>query len=263
VCCTARGDLVGILEALSRRGDWFDRILVETSGLADPGPVARTLFADDRLRDRLRLDAVVTLVDALHIGEHLVAVGPEGAGNVAAAQIAFADRIVINKTDLVSPARLCELSVQIRAINALAPLMTVRRAAVDLDFLLGVEAFDVSRVAVADPQFLDRTDHAHVHGVGSVGIDLAGEMDPDLVERWLRELLVEQGRDIFRSKGVLSLAGHQTDWFFQGVHTLLDTEWVSTRTPEQPRRSRMVFIGRNLDRAALEAGFKSCLAAGQ
>jgi G3E family GTPase len=251
----------GILETDHRRvccAD-FDRILLETSGLADPAALARTFFVEEAIRDRLRLDAIVTLVDARHAGEHLAEVDGDGVANETVEQIAFADRVVINKTDLASPGRLRELSTRIRAINALAPIVTAEHAKVDLDLVLGLEAFDLSRVLAGDPQFLQRGGHRHDETITSVGIDLPGEVDPDRAERWLRDLLAERGTDIFRTKAILALAGHDSAWVFQGVHTSLETERGRNRGEGAPRRNRLVFIGRNLDRDELQNGFRSCL----
>jgi G3E family GTPase len=201
----------------------------------------------------------VTMVDAAHAADHLAQPEPVGVDNAAVAQITFADRIVINKTDLVTAAQLCDLAARIRAVNALAPIVTAEQANVDLDFLLGLEAFDLSRALSVDPQFLTDSEHRHDESISSVGLDLTGELHPDRVESWLRELLTEHGRDIFRCKGTLALAGQPSSWVFQGVHALLDTERGRAWAPQEPRRSRLVFIGRNLDRDLLDDGFRSCL----
>jgi G3E family GTPase len=260
LCCTVQGDLTRVLRALAARPDHFDRILVETTGLADPAPVARTFFLDDAIRSRLRLDAIVTMVDALHGGEQLGEVKPVGVDNEAVEQVALADRIVINKSDLAGRAQMCELSAAIRAINPAAPIVTAQQAEVDLDLVLGLEAFDPSRVLHLHPRFGRRT-HRHDESISSVGIDLDGEVDPDRVQRWLRELLADRAGDILRSKGVLALAGHHNGWVFQTVRALLDTKPGKPWSEGQPRHNRMVLIGRNLDRDELEQGFRACLQA--
>jgi len=259
ICCTVRGDLIRILGNLLRRRDRFDQILIETTGLADPAPVAQTFFMDDEVAAGLRLDAIVTVVDAAHLLPHLDEVKPEGVENEAVEQIAFADRIVLNKTDLADDAQLALVVARIREINALAELIPAQHAKVDLDRILDVGAFDLSRALDLDPAFLRDTDHQHDQTVTSVGIEAGGEVDVDRFNEWLGGLLATKGADIFRSKGFLALAGEPDRYVFQGVHMLFD----GTTGPawgDAPRRNRLVFIGRNLDRDALESGFRACLA---
>jgi G3E family GTPase len=259
ICCTVRGDLIRILGNLVRRRDRFDRIVVETTGLADPAPVAQTFFVDDDVRSQLRLDAIVTLVDAKHILDHLDEVKPEGVENEAVEQIAFADRLVVNKIDLVDDEQLVAVERRLRSINAVADIVRSSYGKVDLGAVLGIGAFDLDRVLEMDPQFLDQTEHTHDQSVTSVGIDLPGEVEPSRLNRWLGKLLAEKGTDIFRMKGILALAGEERRYVFQGVHMLFDGQ------PHQPwgaeeRSNRLVFIGRNLDRAELESSFVACLA---
>ncbi|MGW4070502.1 CobW family GTP-binding protein [Nocardia grenadensis] len=259
ICCTVRGDLIRILGALMRRRDKFDHILIETTGLADPAPVAQTFFMDDEIASQLRLDAIVTLVDAAHIRQHLDEEKPEGVENEAVEQIAFADRIVLNKTDLVDEPTVAEVIARIRAINTPVEIIPTEQAQVDLAAILDVHAFDLDRVLDNDPSFLTETDHQHDLSVTSVGIDLAGVLNQDKLNEWLGQLLRDKGADIFRSKGVLAVEGSTRQYVFQGVHMLfvgeLGREWG-----DAPRRSRMIFIGRNLDRTELEAGFAACVA---
>jgi G3E family GTPase len=260
ICCTVRGDLIRILGTLMRRRERFDRIIVETTGLADPAPVAQTFFVDDEVAARLRLDAIVTLVDAAHVLGHLGEVKPAGVENEAVEQVAFADRIILNKTDLVSPAHLGAVRDRLRSINAVAEMIPAAHADVELGRILDVGAFDLSRALESDPTFLTDTDHQHDQSVFSVGIELPGEIDVDWLNDWLGELLATKGADIFRSKGILALAGSGQQYVFQGVHMLFDGANGREWRDGEPRVSRMVFIGRNLDRAALEAGFARCLA---
>jgi G3E family GTPase len=261
ICCTVRGDLIRILGALMRRRDRFDRIVIETTGLADPAPVAQTFFVDDEIRSQLRLDAIVTLVDARHILTHLDEIKPDGVENEALEQVAFADRIVLNKSDLVSDAETCAVRARLRAVNALAEIIPAQYAKVDLDRLLDVGAFQLDRVLETDPQFLTQTDHQHDQTVTSVGIDTPGEVDPGRLNAWLGELLSTRGTDIFRSKGILALAGDDRQYVFQGVHMLFDGDEGRLWRDGEDRRNRLVFIGRNLHRAALTAGFEACLVA--
>ncbi|MGN9913918.1 CobW family GTP-binding protein [Phytohabitans sp. LJ34] len=259
ICCTVRGDLIRILGALMRRRDRFDRILVETTGLADPAPVAQTFFVDDEIRDQLRLDAIITLVDAKHILTHLDEVKPEGVENEAIEQVAFADRIILNKTDLVADAELCDIRTRLRQVNALAEIIPAQHGKLDLNRILDVGAFDLSRVLETDPRFLTDTDHQHDATVTSVGIQTPGEVDVDKLNDWLGELLATKGVDIFRSKGILALAGQDQQYVFQGVHMLFDGDDGRPWRDGEPRTNRLAFIGRNLDRGELEAGFTACL----
>ncbi|WP_438290580.1 CobW family GTP-binding protein [Streptomyces sp. HUAS TT7] len=260
ICCTVRGDLIRILGALMRRREKFDRIVIETTGLADPAPVAQTFFLDDEIAGQLRLDAIVTLVDAAHVLPHLDDAKPEGVENEAVEQIALADRIVLNKTDLADDATLIDVVARIRAINHEVRIVPARHAQVDLRDVLDMGAFDLERVLADAPSFLTDTQHRHDTTVTSVGIDLPGELDEDRLNRWLGNLLRTKGVDIFRSKGILALAGAPEQYVFQGVHTLLDGEFGRDWREDEERRNRLVFIGRNLDRAALERGFAECLA---
>ncbi|MFF8228046.1 CobW family GTP-binding protein [Streptomyces caelestis] len=260
ICCTVRGDLIRILGALMRRREKFDHILIETTGLADPAPVAQTFFMDDEIAAQLRLDAIITLVDAAHVLQHLDEVKPEGVENEAVEQIAFADRIVLNKTDLADEATLAEVEARVKAINAPVQILRARNADVDLKQILDVGAFDLDRVLKDDPSFLTETEHQHDTTVTSVGIELDGEVDDTRLNAWLGNLLRTKGADIFRSKGILAIAGSSRQYVFQGVHMLLMGEEGAQWRTDEPRRNRLVFIGRNLDRDELERGFADCLA---
>ena len=263
ICCTVRGDLVRILATLLRRSGELDHIIIETTGVADPSPVAQTFFFDDELRDRLELDAIVTLVDAKHLLLHLDGHGADG-GNQAVDQIAFADRLVITKADLVDEAAIQEVVRRVREINLVADIVQAEHGKVDLDRILGLHAFDLDRVVEMDPAFL--TDpgetgdtHHHDSRVTSVGFDVAGELDPRRLDAWMNRLLQEWAVDIFRMKGILAIAGEEHRHVFQGVHMLLDVQAARPWAPGEERRSRLVFIGRNLDRRQLEASFTECL----
>ncbi len=259
ICCTVRGDLIRILGNLMRRRDKFDHILVETTGLADPAPVAQTFFVDDEISAQLRLDAIITMVDAKHIVQHLDDEKAEGTENEAVEQIAFADRIIINKTDLVSSEELDNVVKRVRAINGAVDITYATNAKVDLDSILNVGAFDLSRVLEQEPQFLDDTEHQHDVTVTSVGIEIEGTFNADKLNEWLSNLLRTKGVDIFRSKGILSIAGNDKRFVFQGVHMLLDGEHDRPWGLDERRVNRAVFIGRNLDRAALDRGLRECL----
>ncbi|WP_254566193.1 GTP-binding protein [Oscillatoria sp. HE19RPO] len=252
ICCTVRGDLIRIIGNLMKRRNKFDHIAIETTGLADPAPVIQTFFVDEDIQSKLLLDAVVTVVDAKHILQHWEA-------SEAQEQIAFADVILLNKIDLVSEAELDELEKRIRGMNAIAKIHRTQDAAVEMDALLGVRAFDLSRAMEIDPNFLTEDAHEHDETVTSIALVEPGAVDNDKVNEWLGELLRTQGTDIFRMKGILNIAGESNRFVFQGVHMLFDGNrdrpWKSTETP----KNELVFIGRNLNEAELKAGFKRCL----
>ena len=381
ICCTVRGDLIRILGHLMKRRDKFDYIMVETTGMADPGPVAQTFYVDDDMQEKLMLDAIVTVVDAKHIWEHI------DDSDEAKEQVAFADVILLNKTDLVAPEDLDRLEARIKSMNSMAKIFRTRDAVVEMDKILNVGGFNLDRALEIDPKFMEpeypfewsgiyelnsgtyewvmgegpdpvmgvallplannglaakeatlmgavltfsedeqavrageplrlgqgqhnqlvlngkgetvfnfviqqpghymlftehhpdefdahlcgtdavlapletreyKPDHEHDEEVTSVGITLPGDFHLERLNRWLGQLLVKQGQDIFRMKGVLSLRGQDERFVFQGVHMLFDGR------PDRPwgneqRHNKMVFIGRNLDRSALEEGFRACL----
>ena len=223
ICCTVRGDLIRILGNLMRRKDKFDQILIETTGLADPAPVAQTFFVDDEMAAQLRLDAIVTVVDAKHLLPHLDEEKPEGVENEALEQLAFADRIVLNKIDLADENELVEVESRIHEVNPLAPIIRTQHGKVNLDAILDVGAFSLDRVLADDPEFLDPdAEHQHDLTVTSVGFDVEGDLDMDRLNNWLGNLLQTKGTDIFRSKGILSIAGMEERYVFQGVHMLID-----------------------------------------
>lgn len=261
ICCTVRGDLIRILRELIKQKDKFDYIMIETTGLADPAPIAQTFFIEPKLSLQLVLDSIVTVVDAKHILQHLDEVKADGVENEAVEQVAFADRILLNKTDLVSAQEVEAIEKRIRDINSTAAVIPTVRSVVDLDKIMNVRAFELSHVLDLDPEFLVDQEHTHDQSVSSVGITHEGEADPEKMNTWLITLLREKGTDIFRLKGVIAVKGWKRKFVFQGVHMLLDSNTdVGEWQDGEPRVSKMVFIGRNLDRAALTSSFKACCA---
>ena len=259
ICCTVRGDLIRILSKLFRRGTKLDAIVIETTGLADPGPVAQTFFMDESIKDFARLDGIVTLVDCKHIVQHLDEEKPEGAENEAVEQVAFADRLLLNKTDLVpDEEELKKVEARLRAVNKYAPIIRCQNAGVTMDNVLSIKAFELQRVLEMDPEFLSESEHQHDETVYSVGFERAGDLNMERTNTWIAKLLQEKGVDIFRMKGVLAMAGCEERYVYQGVHMLFTGE---TLTPwgDAPRVNRLIFIGKNLDRASLEKGFEACL----
>ncbi len=260
ICCTVRGDLIRILGNLMKRRDRFDAIIIETTGLADPAPVAQTFFVDEEIAAQLSLDAIITVIDARHVLTHLDETRPEGVENETLEQIAFADRIIVNKTDLVDSDALDELERRLRTINPLAGMMRAQHANVDLDQVLGIGGFDLARALDLDPAFLTSTDHQHDLSVTSVAIELPGEVDLERLNDWLGTFLSTQAVDVFRTKGILAIRGDDRRHVFQAVHMLFDSQADRPWRADEDRTNRLVFIGRNLDRAELERSFAACLA---
>jgi G3E family GTPase len=286
ICCTVRGDLIRIIEGLLKRRGKFDAILVETTGLADPAPVAQTFFVDADVREAARLDAVVTIADAKWLAERLKD-APEAKN-----QIAFADVIILNKTDLVGPDELDEVEARIRAINPYAKLHKTVNCAVPLDAVLGRNAFDLQRILEIEPEFLngandhdDHHDHDHDHAHGhhghhdehdhhashglkhyhdedmqSVALSIEGDIDAEKFMPWLQDYVQREGASILRAKGILAFKDEPKRFVFQGVHMLLDGDLQRDWKPEEKRVSRLVFIGRNLKEDEITRGFMSCVA---
>jgi G3E family GTPase len=277
VCCTVRGDLIRVVQGLAKRKGGFDAIVVETTGLADPGPVAQTFFVDEDVKARTQLDSVTTVVDAKHVQLRL------DDSKEAREQIAFADQIVLNKTDLVSEAELVAVEARIRRLNPLAPIHRSERSNVPLEAILGRGGFDLSRMLELEPEFLnpahgeaghvhdehceddhhDHHDHAHHHhndDIRGVALRLDRPLDSNKVSGWLSDLLARQGPDILRAKGILDVKDEDRRLVFQAVHMILEGDLQRPWRDGEERYSRMVFIGRNLDEAELKAGFEGCVA---
>ncbi len=283
ICCTVRGDLVRILGGLMRRKGKFDAIIVETTGLADPAPVAQTFFIDDNVGRKTKLDAVVTVADAKWLNERLKD-APEAKN-----QIAFADVILINKTDLVSREELGEIEARIRGINPYAKVHKTERAKIPLDEVLGRNAFDLDRILDLEPEFLendghDHDHHHHDHGHGddhdhgpgrahrrglkhyhdeemrSVSLRSDKPLDPDKFFPWVQDLVQKEGLNILRCKGILSFKGDDRRFVFQGVHMILDGDHQRPWNEDEKRDSRIVFIGRNLPEEKIRQGFEGCVA---
>ncbi|MBB4006764.1 CobW family GTP-binding protein [Allorhizobium taibaishanense] len=297
VCCTVRGDLIRVVEGLMRRKDRFDGIIVETTGLADPVPVAQTFFMDDDVRAKTELDAVVALVDAKHLPLRLK------DSREAEDQIAFADVVVVNKADLVSHEELHRIEDIVRAINPSARIYTTTRSGVDLSKVLNQGAFNLERALENDPHFLSNDDdhvcgpdcdhdhhhHAHdhhdhdhhhhdhdhghdhhhhdhgpspIHDVTVTSISLrGGEMNPDRFFPWIQKVTQTDGPNILRLKGIIAFKGDAERYVVQGVHMIIEGDHQRPWKDGEKHESRLVFIGRELDREKLEKSFKACEAA--
>jgi G3E family GTPase len=277
ICCTVRGDLIRTVEGLMRRPGRFDAILVETTGLADPAPVAQTFFMDDDVRSKTKLDAVVALVDAKHLPLRLK------DSKEAEDQIAFADVVVLNKTDLVTEDELRDVEAAVRAINPSAKIHKTERSGVALNEVLDRGAFDLSRALDNDPHFLDAHDHDHdhecgpdcdhdhghhhhhgvspIHDVGVTSISLrGGEMDPKKFFPWLEKTTQMDGPNILRLKGIIALKDDPDRYVVQGVHMILEGDHQRAWKDDERHESRLVFIGRELDGERLKRTFEACQA---
>ena len=299
ICCTVRGDLIRVVEGLMRRPGRFDAIIVETTGLADPVPVAQTFFMDDDVRQKTELDAVVALVDAKHLPLRLK------DSREAEDQIAFADVVLINKTDLVSPEELARVEATVRAINPSARIHRTTRSEIDLTKVLDQGAFNLERAQENDPHFLDHDHpdhvcgpdcghdhhhhdhdhdhhhhdhdhdhhhhdhdhghHHHDHGVSPIhdvtvqSISLrGGEMNPDRFFPWIQKITQTDGPNILRLKGIIAFAGDDERYVVQGVHMIVEGDHQRAWKDGEKRESRLVFIGRDLDREKIERTFKAC-----
>jgi G3E family GTPase len=254
ICCTVRGDLIRIIEGLMKRKDKFDGILVETTGLADPGPVAQTFFTDDDVKARTRLDAIVTVVDAKHF------LGQLEQGSEAESQVAFADVILLNKTDLASDDELKKVEDKIHSINRYARIHRTQKSKLELDVILDKGAFDLKRILEFEPDFL-QSGHDHNHGdeVASLSFSSDRPVDPDRFQKWMGALLQLKGQDILRCKGILAIEGASKRYVFQGVHMMMDADWGTPWKDGEKHSSKLVFIGRNLDGDNLKRGFEDCL----
>jgi G3E family GTPase len=280
ICCTVRGDLIRIIDGLMRRKGKFDAIIVETTGLADPAPVAQTFFVDDAVGRKTKLDAVVTVADAKWLNDRLKD-APEAKN-----QIAFADVILVNKTDLVSDDDLREVEGRIRAINPYAKVHKTERCQIALPEVLGRNAFDLERILEIEPEFLEGNGHDHHHGhdhdhhhghdhdhhhhhglkhyhdedMQSLSLRTETPLDPDKFFPWIQDLVAKDGPSILRTKGILSFKGDPDRFVFQGVHMILDGDHQRPWGETEARQSRIVFIGRNLDEDKIRKGFEGCQA---
>jgi len=279
ICCTVRGDLIRIIDGLMRRKGKFDAIIVETTGLADPAPVAQTFFVDDAVGQKTKLDAVVTVADAKWLKDRLKD-APEAKN-----QIAFADVILINKTDLVSEPELREVEARIRGINPYAKLHRTLRSAIPLDEVLGRNAFDLDRILDIEPQFLEADDHDHDHDhdhhhdhgdhhhhdhgglkhyhdedMQSLSLKTDKPLSADKFFPWMQELVAKDGPAILRLKGILAFKDDPERFVLQGVHMILDGDRQRPWKEGEKRESRLVFIGRQLPEEKIRQGFESCIA---
>ena len=263
LCCNVRGDLTELLYKMYDRIKDFDGLIIETTGLADPAPVAQTFFVDEKISKRYELDGIITVVDAKNIIQHVEEEKPEGIENESIEQIAFADKILLNKTDLVDEEELLNVEKQIKAINSFAPIFRTEHGIIDPKNLINIGSFDLKRTLEMDPEFLDTdAEHEHDQRVTSISSKFEGSLNVNKLNRWIAEIIDKKATDIFRYKGILSVKGMDNKFVFQGVHMLFggaynpDLIWKEG----DKRECTFVFIGRDLDHEELEAGFMKCKA---
>tara|TARA_B100001758_G_scaffold215941_1_gene201902 strand:+ start:271 stop:1494 length:1224 start_codon:yes stop_codon:yes gene_type:complete len=264
ICCTVRGDLTEVLDRMYDRIKDFDGVLIETTGLADPAPVAQTFFVDDRVVERYKLDGIITVVDAKHIVQHVDEEKPEGVENESVEQLAFADKIMLNKIDLVSEEELQEVEKKIKSINGFAPIYRTENSLIDPKELIGIGSFDLQRTLEMDPEFLDTdSEHEHDQRVTSTSSKFEGELNVNKLEKWIGDLMRTKSQDLFRYKGVLAVKGTDEKYVFQGVHMLFAGNFskdIGLWKDGEKRECRFVFIGRDLDHEALQKGLMECRA---
>ena len=264
ICCTVRGDLTELLDDMYGKIKDFDGVLIETTGLADPAPVAQTFFVDERVTDRYKLDGIITVVDAKHIIPRIEEEKPEGVENEAVEQLAFADRILLNKIDLVSEDEIKEVERKIKSINGSAPILHTENSLIDPEELINIGSFDLEKTLEMDPEFLDTdAEHEHDQRVTSMSSKFEGELNVNKLERWIGNLMLTKAEVLFRYKGVLAVKGMDQKFVFQGVHMLFGgsfSEEIGLWKEDEKRECRFVFIGRNLDHEELEKGLMDCKA---
>ena len=297
ICCTVRGDLVAALKRMHAKVASFDAVLIETTGLADPAPVAQTFFVDEEISAKYRLDGIVTVVDAKHIEQHLDEEKPEGVENEAVEQLAFADRVLLNKVDLIREAEVEEggdaalaavqavkktkktvarppadveadlqrVEARIKKINGGAEILRTEFSKVEPHKVLKLDAFDIEKVLDMEPDFLnDDAEHEHDDSVSSCSAIVKGELSVFKLERLIRKLIgtMESANNLFRYKGVLAVKGFREKFVFQGVHMLFSGSFSDTHCwgEGEERECRFVFIGKKLDKAQLIKDFEACKA---
>lgn len=258
ICCTVRGDLVRILGDLRQRreaGDIaFDRVIIETTGMADPSPVAQTFFIDDDVAGYYLLDAVVTVVDSRHgdrqLDEH----------REAQEQVAFADRLLMSKPDLTTDEERERLRARLLRMNPRASIRTVNFGDAPIDEILDIRGFNLNAILDIDPDFLDDDEHTHSDAVTSFVFRSKKAFDPAKLEDFLSGLIQVYGPDMLRYKGVLFMKGSDRQTVIQGVHDMMGADLGRRWKPGESRTSKMVFIGRNLPRELFLQGLEQCLA---
>ena len=263
LCCNVRGDLTELLYKMYDRIKDFDGLIIETTGLADPAPVAQTFFVDEKISERYELDGIITVVDAKNITQHVEEEKPEGIENESVEQIAFADKILLNKTDLVNEKELLTVESQIKSINGFAPIFRTEHGIIGPEKLINIGSFDLKRTLEMDPEFLDvEAEHEHDQRVTSISSRFDGSLNINKLNRWIGEMIDNKGTDLFRYKGILSVKGMDHKFVYQGVHMLFGGAYSQELMwdKDEKRECTFVFIGRDLNHKVLEDGFMKCKA---
>jgi G3E family GTPase len=263
VCCTVRSDLIVVIKKILEKTSTsssrkLDGIIIETTGLADPAPVAQTFFVDKDVAKLCRLDAIITVVDAKHIIQHLNEEKPAGVENESVEQVAFADKILLNKIDLVTPAEIEAVKQRLRSINSFVDIIETTKSRVDPRLLLGISGFSLDRVLKMDPSFLQDVDHQHDKSVTSIGFQTEDHVNLGQLQEWISNLIQEKGVNLLRYKGVINVQGMDKRFVFQGVHMLFDGEFMEPWKSDEKRETKFIFIGKDLDRESLVKGFLEC-----
>ena len=256
ICCSVRSDLIETLNRLMDRQEKFDYVLIEGTGLASPGPVAQAFLLENEITQSLTLDSIITLIDSKHIWNHLNDI------EVAWEQIAFSHILLLNKSDLVSSEELKKLERHVRSINPTAKLFNTENAEINLNHLLNIGGFDLSHASLSEKEFLDHNFHSEYHehesDITSASLTFLGTIDPDQFNHWLRMLLIMEGMDVFRTKGILNVKNSNKRYIFQSVYMLFEGRFDDS-WDNRPKENKMVFIGRNLDKHRLWKGVQSCI----
>ncbi len=251
ICCKVRGDLIRIVDNLFEKQTDLDHVLIETTGLADPGPIIQSFLIDNRVCERLELDSIVTLVDAKHLKFHLDS--PE-----AEEQIAFADVVIINKTDIVEADELEEIERIVKRINKFAKTYRAQNANIGIDKIMGIRCFDIKNILSIDPGILEASEHVHDTSVLSFAISKCGVLDGTRFNRWVFDLGQQYGQNLFRIKGVLNIDNAARRFVFHGVHMTFDGSPGKTWGKDEIRTNDLVVIGRDLDKGEIQSGLDSC-----
>lgn len=258
ICCTVRGDLVVALKKLYDRVIEFDGVIIETTGLADPAPICQTFFIDDDIREMYHLDSVITVTDAKYILERLAEEKPEGVENEAVEQVAFADKILINKIDLADEAELVRIEKELRSINPTAIFQRTEQSKINPKDVLNLRAFDLQRVLDFDPEFLADTEHEHDSNVTSVSVKCEEPVNTNMLKNWIKRLIRVDGANLYRYKGLINVKDGDEKYVFQGVGMLFTGGFKGRWGKDEKRESRFVFIGKNLDPDLYRGGFLGC-----
>jgi G3E family GTPase len=264
VCCSVRGDLVRTLGQLIKRRHDFDAILLETTGLADPAPIVYTIQTNSKMSENYFIDSIVCLADCKHLGLHLDEKKPDGSANEALQQVAFADKILLNKIDLVTPAEKKALKDRLATINKFATVVETEKSRAPLEKILGLNSFSMESILTADPDFFESQEGGSKHNlelVSSVGIQFMGQLHAQYFNLFMMDLLRERAADIYRSKGLLTFHGQgDTKFVFQGVHEQINFGPAKEPWKEgESRLNKFVFIGKNLNREELTKGLMECI----